>query len=138
MPGRFQYAVIRYVPNVVRDEAVNVGVLVRDAERGDFAYRFLPRSVTVRRLWPDADRQLVTNFEKQLKQLKGSQQLKLTDRATGLPGVGHPLDRDFFARAREEFNGNLQLSMKRGIIAESLEEARTRAYGTYVAETASG
>ena len=56
MPQRFQYAVLRYVPNVIRDEAVNVGVVVRDLEREEFEYRFLPRSATVRKLAPQADK----------------------------------------------------------------------------------
>jgi len=62
----FQYAVVRYVPDIIRDEAVNVGVLIKAVEGHRFECKFLPRSTTVRKLWPRADSALVKNFQQQL------------------------------------------------------------------------
>jgi hypothetical protein len=126
MPERFQYAVLRYVPNVIRDEGVNVGVVVRDLEREEFEYRFLPRSATVRKLAPQADQLIVNNFAKQLAIAKKEER--------PLPVVGHPRHADFFARASGEFTGNLQFSGVRGLLADDLKSAVTKIYNTYVAE----
>ena len=126
MTQRFQYAVLRYVPNVIRDEAVNVGVVVRDLEHQEFEYRFLPRSATVRKLAPQADQQVVTNFSKQLANAKRD------DRP--LPGVGHPKDAAFFVRASGEFIGNLQFGEVRGLLADDLKSAVNKIYNTHVAE----
>src|SRR4051794_19614257 len=98
MAQRFQYAVVRYVPNVVRDEGINVGVLVREVHGDGFNYRFLPRSATVRKLWPPADTRLVANFERQVGLAART--------GEGIGLVGHPSSRDFFEKARSEFNGN--------------------------------
>jgi len=130
MMERYQYSVVRFVPNVVRDEGVNVGVIIKEAEGAKFVYRFLPRGATVRRLWPDADERLVNNFAHQLRAAQ------VQDRP--LEGIGHPSDRVFFQLARAEFNGNLQLAEPRGMLAESIEEVLSRIYDTYVAEPKSG
>src|SRR5437867_4926673 len=126
MPQRFQYAVLRYVPNVIRDEAVNVGVVVRDLEREEFEYRFLPRSATVRKLAPQADQQIVNNFSRQLAVARRADRPIL--------GVGHPKNVDFFAHASREFTGNLQFSEVRGLLADDLRSAVNRIYSDYVAE----
>ena len=126
MPQRFQYAVLRYVPNVIRDEAVNVGVVVRDLEREEFEYRFLPRSATVRKLAPQADQQIVNNFSKQLAIAKRENR--------PMPSVGHPKDADFFIRASGEFTGNLQFGEVRGLLADDLKSAVGKIYNTHVAE----
>lgn len=133
--SRYQYAVIRYVPDVVRDEAINVGVIVREVSGEQFDFRFLPRAATIRRLWPEADQNLVKHFEKILAWMTvGSQPSLLEEPSQGLPNIGHPADREFFARARSEFNGTLQLSLERGILKESLRDALNWTYAKFVAE----
>lgn len=135
---QFQFAVVQFVPNPVRQESVNVGVIVRDAESGEFGFRFLPRGAVVRKLWPDADQNVVRLFERRLRTLVKEQQLALGEEE-GLPLVGHPRDENFFARARSEFVGNLQLTVERGVLQEDLREAVQWAYATFVAEpSASG
>src|SRR5436309_11187407 len=61
MEKPFQYSVVRYVPNLVRDEGVNVGLLVRAVAGKEFDFKFLPRTATVRKLWPHADERIVEN-----------------------------------------------------------------------------
>jgi hypothetical protein len=126
----FQYSIVRYVPDVVRDEAVNVGVLVRSAEGNRFEFKFLPRSATVRKLWPEADSALVRNFQKQLTSCAKNNE--------PLGNVGHIADPDFFDRARSEFIGNLQLTQPRASRAENIEETLKHVYQTAVAEPEAG
>jgi Protein of unknown function (DUF3037) len=130
MTHAFEFSIVRFVPNVVRGEAVNVGVVVRDPKSHEFSFKFVPRSATVRKLAPNADSALVENFR---KQLAGTQKT-----GVGLAGVGDPGSDAFFDRALHDFNGNLQFDVPRGMTAGSLNEATTMAYTTYVAPPASG
>jgi hypothetical protein len=136
---RFQYSVVRYVPNVIRDEAVNVGVLVWEVDRPLFEAKFLPRSSAVRRLWPSADQQLVPRFQRELKLATSTRQAAFD--GLDLPLIerfGHPTDATFLVRARAEFTGNLQLTEPRGYRAATIAEALQWAYATYVEEPPSG
>ncbi len=126
MSERTQYVIVRYVPNVVRNEAVNIGVIIRRVGGPQFDFKFLPRSATVRKISPEADQQLVKNFERQLTVSR--------DEGKPIGIVGHPADADFFGKALLEFNGNLQLTEPRGLVAADLSEALHQAYAMYVAE----
>jgi hypothetical protein len=138
MSERFQYSIVRYVPNVVRDEAVNVGVLVRAVDGTAFTFRFLPRASAVRKLWPGADQRLVRLFEKQLKNALNESPSLLPSTHPLVERFGNPRDADFLARARTEFTGNLQLTAPRGYIASNIDSAVKWAYSEYVEEPAVG
>lgn len=133
MNARYQYSVVRYVPNVIRDEAVNVGVLVRSVADAQFEWRFLPRSSVVRKLWPTADQNLVHHLDRQLKAAANAQgsffgEVELVKR------FGDPGAAGFVERASSEFNGNLQFTELRGLLSESLDDALHWTYRTYVEE----
>ena len=56
-----RYRILRYVPNLVRDEWVNVGVLLEEARGSRRAMRLIEQPgefARVRRLHPDADEDL--------------------------------------------------------------------------------
>src|SRR5579862_6507036 len=56
------YRVLRYTPNLVRDEWVNIGVLVFDPESGERRMRLIEEPeeyARVRRLHPRADEELL-------------------------------------------------------------------------------
>src|SRR5690348_3788208 len=114
----FEYVVVKYVPNVTRDESVNVGVLVRDPTAGEFSFKFLPRGAVVRKLWPTADMNIVRHLEKQLGRTQPSQ-LSLSPPSLGR--TGSPQEATFFASAREEFTGNLQFTQERGVAAGDIQ-----------------
>ncbi|SRR6266536_1515108 len=126
MSERTQYVIVRYVPNVVRDEAVNIGVIIRRVDGPQFDFKFIPRSATVRKISPEADQQLVKNFERQLTLSKNE--------GTRIGLIGLPTEPDFFQKALREFNGNLQLTEPRGLVASDLSAALRETYDRYVAE----
>jgi Protein of unknown function (DUF3037) len=137
--SRFQYSVVRYMPNVVRDEAVNVGVLIWSVEGHLFRSKFLRRSSAVRKLWPGADQDLVANFQRQISLASSTQQVAFDGMNHPLvERFGNPADSAFLARARREFTGNLQLTEPRGYQASTIEEALEWAYSIYVEEPRSG
>ena len=56
------YRVLRYTPNLVRDEWVNIGVLVFDPQTGERRLRLIEEPeeyARVRRLHPQADEELL-------------------------------------------------------------------------------
>src|SRR5580700_12043517 len=56
------YRILRYTPNLVRDEWVNIGVLVYDPRSGERRLRLIEEQEEynrVRRLHPDADESLL-------------------------------------------------------------------------------
>jgi hypothetical protein len=62
--------VLRYVPNLVRDERVNIGVLVFDAESGERRLRLIEEPeeyARVRRLHPRADEGLLRELRNNLE-----------------------------------------------------------------------
>src|ERR1700692_768874 len=62
MDKTLAYRVLRYTPNLVRDEWVNIGVLVFDPESGERRMRLIEEPqeyARVRRLHPRADEELL-------------------------------------------------------------------------------
>ena len=58
-PASFDYAILRVVPRVEREEFLNAGLLVFCLERDYLAARILFDSARLKALWPDADAELV-------------------------------------------------------------------------------
>ena len=123
---RLRYTVVRYVPNLIRDEAVNVGVIVQDVESSEVKYRFLPRSSAIRRLWHDADEKIVGLLDKQL-QLAAA-------RSTEFGRSGKLKEPRFLDRLTHEFTVSLQLTPPRGRLSPSLSVGVDFLFHTYVAE----
>jgi hypothetical protein len=59
MPASFDYAVIRVVPRVEREEFINAGVVVFCLEKRYLAARIHLDEERLKTLWPDADVELV-------------------------------------------------------------------------------
>src|SRR5579863_4821402 len=59
MPASFDYAVIRVVPRVEREEFINAGVIVFCLERRYLAARIQFDEDRLKALWPDVDADLV-------------------------------------------------------------------------------
>ncbi|HTJ30583.1 MAG TPA: DUF3037 domain-containing protein [Acidobacteriaceae bacterium] len=59
MPASFDYAVLRLVPRVEREEFLNVGVLVFCREKRMLAARTHLDEARLQRLWPDLDLDVV-------------------------------------------------------------------------------
>src|SRR5271156_1052928 len=74
-PFTLRYHILRYTPNLVRDEWVNIGVLLEEVDGGRRALRVIEETseiARVRRLHPNADEEL-------LRGLPGEFQARLGD-----------------------------------------------------------
>lgn len=58
-PSSFDYAVVRVVPRVEREEFVNAGVIVFCLEKGFLGARMKIDAVRLKALWPELDVELV-------------------------------------------------------------------------------
>ena len=120
----YQYSVVRLVPDVVRDEARNVGVLVQPVSGGVLKFKFLDRARSVDS--PDFSKAfgVAEHFREQLSACSVS--------GLEIGRVSSPLDSTFLSKAVAEFNGTLQVTPPRGMLAVSIEEAVNKSFATFV------
>jgi len=120
----FVYRVVRYTPNLVRDEWVNIGVILEDG-----AGRGTPRRqarlieenaelARVRRLHPSADETL-------LRGLAAEFDARLTGDDNGAAEV-------YLRRLEDSLSNALQFSPQKAVLAEDFDAELDRLYQTHV------
>jgi hypothetical protein len=132
-----QYTVMRFVPNMLRNECVNVGVVLQALDRPFIKARFTGRLARIRSLWPTADRTIVEVAQKEFRRRfrtyehETDAQLELIVSDPG-PAVTAG---DFLSHLHREYENNIQFSPPAPTVAQdSLEEELEELYRTYVAE----
>jgi hypothetical protein len=128
------YRILRYTPNLVRDEWVNIGVLLFDPQSGERRLRLIEEReefARVRRLHPQADeallRALRDDLEDRFESFRSSQ--------------GHGSNGGSNGRALQELlrkwddtlSNALQLAPQKGILSQDLDAELERLYGDHVA-----
>jgi len=114
------YHVVRYTPNLVRDEWVNIGILIFDPSSGRLLRRMLEEPsdfARVRRLHPGADQELLRRL---------SDDFASPSAATS----DDPLR--YIARLQETLSNAVQLSPQKGLLAEDLDAELDRLYSDHV------
>lgn len=125
-PGEraFAYRVLRYAPNLVRDEWVNIGVLLFAPETGERRLRLIEEQEEynrVRRLHPQADEALLRRLRDHLE-----------DRFQSANGNGHDWQK-LLAKWDETLSNALQLAPQKGTLAQDLDAELERLYADHVA-----
>ncbi len=108
---RFEFFQVRYVPDTVRNEFVNIGVLAREAadvRGGETLVRFTRDWQRVRCLDPDADTSMLERLETDLRQRLASTE----------EGV-----KPFLVQMLDSWSNNLQISNAKACLAENLAAA---------------
>lgn len=122
MPGderACRFYLLRYVPNIVRGEFVNIGVLVFDpAANRLHAPRLLENFRRVRRLHPWADLDVLAALEKQI--------------AEDAPADGGSLPA--YLERLQQFSNVLEFTEPKAVLTADPESELDRLYDTYVAE----
>ena len=110
------FYVVRYVPDVVKDEPVNIGVvLLENGEDDAFAdVRFTRDWRRARCADPDVDVELLESFESELRRL-------IQARAAEVINYKGPMSRRdwLFDQMQSSFSGALQLTPAKGVLTES-------------------
>jgi hypothetical protein len=116
-PIMFRYQILRYLPNVIRGEYVNIGVVVKEISTSRVAIRLVeePREwARIRRFHPEMDeallRNLANDFESQLRN-----------------------DSSGFDSLNQSLSNALQLSHAKPSLANNFDEELDRLYNEYVA-----
>ncbi|MGB0034291.1 MAG: DUF3037 domain-containing protein [Candidatus Acidiferrales bacterium] len=116
----YRYRILRYTPNLIRDEWVNIGVLLEEVDGAKRAMRLIeePGEIArVRRLHPNADEEL-------LRALPAEFDARL--RATAFE-VGVYLE-----KLDQTLSNVLQLSPVKGLLAEDFDAELDRLYHDHV------
>jgi hypothetical protein len=135
-PRAFAYRILRYTPNLVRDEWVNIGVLLFDPQTGERRLRLIEEPeeyARVRRLHPQADepvlRELRNNLEDRLARagelfLNGDGRSEQNGQASW---------QKLLAKWDETLSNALQLAPQKGVYAGDLDAETERLYAEHVA-----
>lgn len=123
------YRILRYTPNLVRDEWVNIGVLLFDPQTGERRLRMIEEEEEyrrVRRLHPGADELLLRAVRDDLEDRFQSVSANGT---TGNTGNWQQL----LAKWDETLSNALQLAPQKGVFAADLDAELERLYSDHVA-----
>src|SRR5579871_859556 len=124
--NNYRYQVLRYTPNIARDEWVNIGILLEETAGGSVsrqAVRLIEQQsefARIRRLHPDADEEL-------LRSLAGDFDARM--RPSG-EGVGYLRKLDGI------LSNALQLSPEHGVLAADFDAELDRLFHAYVSPPA--
>lgn len=120
----FAYQVLRYTPNLVRDEWVNIGVILEDRTGARHKARLIEEPgefARVRRLHPAADEETLRAAAVHLEQQFAAQDEGVSEAIKGLT---------------ETLSNVLQLSPRRAVLAEDFDAELDRLYRDHVAPPA--
>jgi hypothetical protein len=129
------YRILRYTPNLVRDEWVNIGVLVYHPASGERRLRVIEEEeeyARVRRLHPQADEALLRALRDELEE-------RLANAATLFPangqanGVGQAAWLQLLEKWDNTLSNALQLAPQKGVLAADLDAETERLYADHVA-----
>ncbi len=126
------YHILRYVPDMVRDEWVNIGVLVFNPETGERRLRLIEEQDEynrVRRLHPWSDEAL-------LRALRDELESRLDSGSVGKPGGGGASEipwQKVLSKWEETLSNALQIAPQKGVLADDLDVEVERLYADHVA-----
>jgi Protein of unknown function (DUF3037) len=124
------YRILRYTPNLVRDEWVNIGVLVFDPLSGERRLRLIEEQeeyARVRRLHPRADESLLRALRDDLEDRFDSFRS-----ANGGGSNGSALQ-ELLRKWDDTLSNALQLAPQKGVISNDLDAELERLYMDHVA-----
>jgi hypothetical protein len=126
------YHLLRYVPNVLRDEWVNIGVLVFHPQTGERRLRLIEDQDEynrVRRLHPWADEALLRALRDELED-----RLDFATPANGNSNSGFEIPwTKILSKWDETLSAALQITTQKGVLGEDLDAAMERLYADHVA-----
>jgi hypothetical protein len=126
------YRVLRYTPNLVRDEWVNIGVLLYDPQTSERRLRMISETdefSRVRRLHPPADEALLRALHDDLE----NRFVEFVKAGPAAPGDAPPEWQQLLAKWDDTLANVLQLAPQKGVVASDLDAELERLYTDHVA-----
>jgi hypothetical protein len=128
------YRILRYTPNLVRDEWVNIGVLVFDPQSGERRLRLIEEQeeyARLRRLHPEADESLLRALRDDLEDRFESARSLKGHGSNGGGANGSGLQ-ELLRKWDDTLSNALQLAPQKGVISNDLDAELERLYGDHV------
>lgn len=116
----FRYRILRYTPDLVRDEWVNIGVLLEETRGSRHAMRLIeePRELArIRRLHPDADEDLLRGLA-----LEFDTRMRGPDREVS----------SYIEKLEQNLSNALQFSPQKALLADNFDQELDRLYRDHV------
>jgi hypothetical protein len=133
----YVYRVLRYTPNLVRDEWVNIGVLVFDENSGERRLRLIEEPeeyARVRRLHPRADESLLRTLRNDLEdRFATASELFRGNGQAHEGGNGRADWLKLLGKWDETLSNALQMAPQKGVYAYDLDAETERLYADHVA-----
>lgn len=129
-----RYVVVRFVPDVVRDEPLNMGVILQCPQRHFVEAKFTAKFTRIAKLYPDIDLNLIRSFAKYLAEriedfTKGKQ-LALGEHPRKEPiSLASPEFLDFLF---QEYGGAFQFTKPQPTLAEDLQSELSSLFNIFV------
>ncbi|HKN76468.1 MAG TPA: DUF3037 domain-containing protein [Candidatus Acidoferrum sp.] len=128
------YRILRYTPNLVRDEWVNIGVLVYDPQSGERRLRLIEEQeeyARLRRLHPEADESLLRALRDNLEDRFDSFRSSNGHDSNG-GGLSGSVLQELLHKWDDTLSNALQLAPQKGVIASDLDAELERLYEDHV------
>ncbi len=135
----FTYQLLRYVPNLVRDEWVNIGVLLFDPESGERRLRMIEEPeeyARIRRLHPAADEALLRALRENLEdRFAGASELfsQSAEPATPASQKKKPDWLKLLEKWNDSLSNAVQFAAEKGVYAQDIDAEMERLYADQVA-----
>lgn len=129
------YRILRYTPNLVRDEWVNIGVLVFDPRTGERRLRLIEEQeefARVRRLHPGADEPLLRALRDNLEDRFEAAGRAPAQGSHGGASEGSALEQ-LLRKWDDTLSNALQLAPQKGVLSSDLDAELERLYADHVA-----
>src|SRR5690348_7359756 len=129
------YRILRYTPNLVRDEWVNIGVLVFDPQSGERRLRLIEEDgeyARVRRIHPQADERVLRGLREDLENRFESARVYDGQGSNGGGSNGHALQ-ELLRKWDDTLANVLQLAPQKGVVSRDLDAEVERLYADHVA-----
>lgn len=125
------YVVARFVPNLLRDEARNIGVVCQCIDRGFIGAKFESNlRKRIGSVGDDLDSRVLRTY---VEELEGSVK-NFQGRSLGLPGMAQPLHPDFLRQLWLAYSGKIQFTEPRGCVSEDPAEELNELFHLLVEE----
>jgi hypothetical protein len=130
----YAYRILRYSPNLVRDEWVNIGVLLFDPLTGERRLRVIEEQeeyARVKRLHRDVDEAVLRDLRRGLEERFAA--AGAGNGHAGQTGAGEAALAELLRKWDEVLSNAVQLAPPKGVISNDLDAELERLYGDHVA-----
>jgi hypothetical protein len=133
--SKFVYHVLRYTSDLIRDEWVNIGVILFDPLTGALRLRLVEEQneyARIRRLQPTADEDTLRGFRDELEDRFATFLRNQRAERGGVLAVGEELQK-LVENWNNTLSNGLQLAPQKGVYADDLDAELERLYSEHVA-----